>query len=150
MLSIAKQHYRYIINNFREGVKKFTFRGHVPYQGMGEGVDLPPPRKKYSACSKKPFIKTIFLYYYPCLSTGPKEIFNKRKRDKKVDFFCPLKRLRRGGPLKVNFFIINGLPPPSYENCLKFGNFSPIDVIPYITYIVDNLMVDDRSIVDLH
>ena len=68
-------------------------REHIPYKGGG---GLTPSRYKLffpknvintQHALNKFFIKTIFLYCQPCLSTGSKEIFMK----KKIIFFSPQK-----------------------------------------------------------
>ena len=79
-----------------------SYRGHVPYQGGGSSLPLIEKRKKYLVCPWffKIFIKIIFLYCDPYLSTGSKEIFVKKKERNKLDFFSffgPLIGLRVGG-----------------------------------------------------
>ena len=69
--------------------KNLTFKGTCPRQS--------PPFKKNQL-----FIKIIFLYCHPFLSTGSKEIFIKKGEKVEFFFFRPLKELR-GGELGYMF-----------------------------------------------
>ena len=55
------------------------------------------------------YISTIFLYCYPCLSTGSKEYYLK-KREKKVIFFVFRHLIGDMYPKKSSFFLMTQLP----------------------------------------
>ena len=71
------------MDRIREGVKKSTFQGPCPLSEGGGGG--PPPSAEIvlkTKCKNTQhplnFIKTVFLYCRPCLTTGSDEMFMKK------------------------------------------------------------------------
>ena len=70
-----------------------SFEDFLPelYLGISITIHLNYLSKKYAECPEKLFYSNHFSVCHPCLSTGYKEIFIKKREKKKLIFFLSIK-----------------------------------------------------------